>query len=90
MRPPCWGSPVGELRRIPYVGVQTEKDLQMLGITTIEGLRGQNPQELYDRECQLRGVKVDRCQLYLYRMAVYYAENETHDPEKLKWWSWKD
>jgi len=33
---------------------------------------------------------VDRCVLYVYRLAVYFAENETHEPEKLKWWNWKD
>ncbi|MCI9110313.1 MAG: Pathogenicity locus, partial [Bacilli bacterium] len=26
----------------------------------------------------------------LFRMAVYYASNEKHDKEKLKWWYWKD
>jgi len=23
-------------------------------------------------------------------MAVYYADTENPDPEKLKWWYWKD
>ena len=35
-------------------------------------------------------MQVDRCHLYLFRMIVYYAENEVRDPEKLKWWYWKD
>ncbi|WP_334307362.1 hypothetical protein [Anaerotignum lactatifermentans] len=28
--------------------------------------------------------------MYVWRLAVYYAENEEKDPEKLKWWYWKD
>jgi hypothetical protein len=26
--------------------------------------------------------------LYVFRCAVYYASNETHEPERLKWWNW--
>lgn len=32
----------------------------------------------------------DKCQLYVFRLAVYFAEHETHEAEKLKWWYWKD
>ena len=28
--------------------------------------------------------------LYVFRCAVYFAEHEQHEPEKLKWWYWKD
>jgi hypothetical protein len=38
----------------------------------------------------MRGVLIDRCQLYVYRCAVYYAGTPGPDPEKLKWWNWKD
>jgi len=27
--------------------------------------------------------------LYVFRCAVYFAENKNPDPEKLKWWNWK-
>jgi hypothetical protein len=33
---------------------------------------------------------VDRCMLNVFRCAVYYASNDIHDPELLKWWNWKD
>lgn len=79
-----------DLRQIPYVGKRTEEALRMLGFDSIASLRGADPQEIYERECLLTGQKIDRCQLYVYRMAVYYAENEAHDPAKLKWWAWKD
>jgi hypothetical protein len=80
----------GELRRIPGVGKNIEQDLINLGYTTIESLKGQNPEDMFIRDCMVKGFKEDRCQLYVYRLAVYYAENEVHDPNKLKWWNWKD
>ena len=79
-----------ELRKIPGVGIETEKDLIRLGYTTIESLKGQNPEEIYQRDCIMQGCKIDRCQLYVYRCAVYFAETPTPDPEKCKWWNWKD
>ena len=79
-----------DLQKIPYVGRETEKDLILLDFDSIASLKGADPEVMYEKECALKGVKIDRCQLYVYRMAVYYAENEVHDPEKLKWWNWKD
>ncbi len=79
-----------DLQQIPYVGRRTEEALRMLGFDSIASLRGADPQEIYERECLMTGQKIDRCQLYVYRMAVYYAENDIHDPAKLKWWAWKD
>ena len=81
---------MGELRAIPGVGRQTEQDLIALGYPTIASLRGAYPEELYRLECEKRGVMVDRCQLYVYRCAVYFAQTPDPDPEKLKWWYWKD
>ncbi|WMJ84395.1 helix-hairpin-helix domain-containing protein [Oscillospiraceae bacterium LTW-04] len=81
---------MGELQKIPGVGKQTEQALLLLGFSTIASLKGADPQDMYDRECALRGQKIDRCQLYVYRCAVYYASHTQHDPQKLKWWNWKD
>ncbi|ADU26825.1 helix-hairpin-helix domain-containing protein [Ethanoligenens harbinense] len=81
---------MGELRKIPGVGKQTEQDLIRLGDTTIASLRGADPEELYARECAERGVHIDRCQLYVYRCAVYFASTPDPEPPKCKWWNWKD
>lgn len=81
---------MSELRNIPGVGKKTEEDLQMLGYTTIQSLKGADPEEMYERECLMKGCHIDRCQLYVYRCAVYYASTDVHEPEKLKWWNWKD
>ncbi len=81
---------MSDLRLIPGVGKITEQDLINLGYTSVKSLVGADPEEMYERECIMKGMQVDRCQLYVYRCAVYFAEHETHDAEKLKWWYWKD
>ncbi len=52
-----------ELRTIPYVGKATEASLLSLGYTTIASLRGQDPEDIYARDCLRRGCPIDRCQL---------------------------
>ena len=76
-----------ELRRIPGVGERAASRLEELGYTTIASLKGQDPEEIYNRDCLLEGAPVDRRQLYVYRCAVYFASTEHPDPEKLKWWN---
>lgn len=78
------------LEVIPGVGVAAVEDLNRLGVHEVADLKGQDPQRLYDDICALDGVKHDRCVLYVFRCAVYYASKRKHDPEKLKWWNWKD
>lgn len=79
-----------DLQRIPGVGPSIAADLLALGIRSVDALRGQDPQLLYQRLCEQVGRPVDRCVLYVFRGAVYFAENSVHDPELLKWWHWKD
>ncbi len=79
-----------ELQKIPGVGKSIAQDLRNLGIDSVQELKDKDPEELYDRLCDQQGVKIDRCMLYVFRCAVYYASTQTHDPELLKWWNWKD
>ena len=39
---------------------------------------------MYDRLIRLRGAHQDRCVLYVFRCAVYYASRARHDPETLE------
>jgi len=78
------------LESIPGVGPSIAQDLQDLGITQVRDLRGHDPQEMFDALCTMRGEKIDRCVLYVFRCAVYFATTRRRDPERLKWWNWTD
>ena len=78
------------LEVIPGVGPRIATVMEALGIHQVSDLKGKDLEELYRLECLAKGCQEDRCALYVWRTAVYYAEHETHDPEKLKWWYWKD
>lgn len=79
-----------ELRVIPGVGKAMAEDLYNLGYRSVRDLQDQAPEDMYLRHCAQKGVPVDRCVLYVFRCAVYYASSEPCDPELLKWWNWKD
>jgi hypothetical protein len=79
-----------ELQRLPGVGPSIARDLVDQGFRRIDQLRRCDPQTLYERQCALQGGHVDRCWLYEARCIVYAAETEHPEPEKLKWWHWKD
>ena len=77
---------------IPSIGKSIANDLWNIGITSINDLKEKDPDLLYDQSNRYAGIVQDRCLLYSFRCAVYFAETkpELRDPEKLKWWNWKD
>jgi len=85
-------SSLKELRKIPGVGVSIANDLWNIGIREIADLNGRKPDELYTQSNNFAGYIQDRCLLYVFRCAVYYAETPENqrDAKKLKWWNWKD
>lgn len=78
------------LESIPGIGRSMARDLRDLGIYQVSDLLRKDPSQLYDDLCKLRGNVQDRCVLYVFKCAVYYAEQDHPDPELLKWWNWKD
>lgn len=79
-----------DVERIPYVGPSIARDLVDLGCPTVESLVGRDPERMFHRLCEMRGESIDRCVLYVFRSAVYWAGAENPDPELSKWWRWKD
>ena len=79
-----------ELQRIPGVGPSIARDLRGLGIRRVADLKGRDPERLYRRLEEQRGRRQDPCVLYTFRCAVYFATTARPDPERLKWWWWKD
>lgn len=78
------------LQTIPGVGPSIAADLWELGIRRVGDLRGKDPEELYLKRCRQVGTTIDRCLLYTFRCAVYFASTPDPDPRLLKWWQWKD
>lgn len=79
-----------ELRLIPGVGKSIAQDLYNIGIREVADLKNKNPEALYQESNKYCGTMQDRCLLYVFRCAVYFASVKKHEPEKLKWWNWKD
>jgi hypothetical protein len=81
-----------ELMKIPGVGKSIAADLQQIDIYGIGDLKGKDPEMMYEQSNRVAGMVQDRCLLYVFRCAVYFAEagEDERDPEKLKWWNWKD
>jgi RecG-like helicase len=81
-----------QLKAIPGVGKSIAMDLWNINIRSIDDLVGQIPEKLYERSNNHAGMVQDRCLLYVFRCAVYYAETAENrrETEKLKWWNWKD
>jgi hypothetical protein len=80
-----------ELATIPGVGKSIANDLWNIGIKNISDLKSKDPEMLYNSSNKFAGVVQDRCLLYVFRCAVYFAETPVKDQEKekLKWWNWK-
>jgi hypothetical protein len=78
-----------DLQSIPGVGPEIAKDLRALGIRRITDLKRRDPERMYTRINQLRGIRQDPCLLYVFRCAAYYARTSRPKPALLKWWAWK-
>jgi len=83
-------SKLKELMTIPGVGPSIAADLWGLGVRSVRQLRHQDPERLYARLCSHVGKPADRCVLYVFRCAVYFASRRRHQPRLLLWWNWKD
>ena len=79
-----------ELQTIPGVGPSIAGDLYALGIRRVADLRGRDPERMYRDHERQKGGPVDRCVLYTFRCAVYFATARRHEPALLLWWNWKD
>jgi hypothetical protein len=75
---------------IPGIGNSLSQDLVDLGYRKVNELKGEDPETMCKNLVALRGHHIDRCVLYVFRCAVYYASNSVHEPELLKWWKWKN
>jgi len=78
------------LQIIPGIGPSLSQDLFDLGYRNSVDLKDEIAELMYQKLIDLRGKSIDRCVLYVFRCAVYYASHSVHEPELLKWWNWKN
>ena len=79
-----------DLEGIPGVGPKMARELRALGVQSVSDLSNRDPEDIYQDLIRLRKKPVDRCVLYVFRCAVYFANTAKPDPKLLKWWRWKD
>ena len=79
-----------DLQTIPGIGPSMAQDLRDLGYFEVSDLKGQDPELMFKRLKLMHDIEIDRCVLYVFRCAVYFANEEEHEPELLKWWVWQD
>jgi hypothetical protein len=80
-----------ELEQIPGIGANMARHLVNAGYPTVASLKRQDPEEIYLKDCVYQQCEVDRCALYCYRLAVWYASHDGQlPPDKQNWWNWKD
>ena len=84
------GVPQDDLQTIPGVGPKLATGLRDLGYRSVADLAEADPEAMYQHLMDLRGHHVDRCVLYVFRCATYFARETEPDRELLKWWNWKD
>lgn len=73
-----------ELTSLMNVGPRIAHDLHRLGVGSVEELRDRDADDLYDRLCELTGVRQDPCVLDTFRSAVDQANGEPARP----WWEY--
>jgi len=75
-------------RDLSGVGPSIEKDLNRLGVTTIEGLAKRDGTDLYESLWVLAKTRQDPCVLDTFRCAVAQARDPRLPREQRQWWWW--
>ncbi len=75
-----------EFEKIPGVGKKVASYISELGFKNLAELKKANAEKMYFEFCALRGEKIDRCLLYVFRGAVEFAKK----PHQKNWWEFKD
>ena len=73
-----------DLRTLPNIGPMIARKLVQLGIERPEQLKGQDPEQLFDRLCALDGRRHDPCLLDTFVAAVDHANGAPARP----WWEY--
>lgn len=75
---------ITELQKIPNVGPAVADDLIRLGIHSLEELAEQDPDEMYQRLCNLDGKRHDPCVRDVFAAVTDFARGGEAKP----WWEY--
>lgn len=78
------------LRDLWSVGPNIERDLQSLGVQTVQQLARRSPERLYRQLERTTGKKQDPCVLDTFRAAVAQALDPNLPIEQCVWWYWSE
>ena len=70
------------------IGKAMLRDFERLGVSSVEQLALEDPDELYERISTLDGKLHDPCVLDTYRAAVAQARDPELPEEQRNWWWW--
>ena len=77
-----------DLQEMPGVGPSIAQDLFDVDVYAVKQMGFMDVDDLFINLEKLNG-KTDRCVLYVFRAAKYYASTQNPDPELLQWKNWK-
>src|ERR1700749_1202671 len=77
-----------KLTDLVSVGPATVNDLKLLGISRVEDLTDRDAVELYERLCELTGVRHDPCCKDVFNAAIAQSQNPDLPQEHKQWWYW--
>lgn len=80
--------PAHPLAGLRSVGPATRRDLDLLGVRTLDDLAAADPQELYDRLCAVTGQRHDPCVLDVFACAVAQARDPHLPAARRDWFAW--
>jgi len=71
-----------ELEDLPNIGPKMAADFRLLGIAKPAQLKGQDPYRLYEKLCEMTGVRQDPCVLDVFIAATRFMGGDPARP----WW----
>lgn len=76
------------LQELGSVGPACAEDLLLLGVRSVDDLRGRDPNALYRELCERTGVRQDPCVEDVLRCVVAQADHPDLPAEYRRWYLW--
>jgi hypothetical protein len=77
-----------QLRDLVSIGPAMLRDFELLGISSVAQLSRRNPEQLYEKLCQITAQAQDICCLDVFSAAVAQARDPHLPLDQCQWWYW--